>query len=66
MDFGKAILRGIAGSRMKRKDVALALGVSTHYIHDLCNNNKRASIPLLLSMCELFDVKLSTFISWGE
>lgn len=66
MDFGKAILRAIAGSRMKRKDVASALDVSTNYIHDLCNNQKLPSLKLLVAMTELFNVKLSTLISWGE
>lgn len=66
MDFGKAILRGIAGSRMKRKEVALALGKSMNYIHDLCNNQKQPSLNLLLAMSELFGVKLSVLIAWGE
>lgn len=66
MNFGKAVLMGMASIGMKRKELAEALGKSINYIHDICNNQKQPSLNLLMEMANLFHVKLSTLISWGE
>jgi len=66
MNFGKAVLMGIGGKKMKRKDLALTLNIPLSYAHDICNNNEQPSLNLLIEMAELFEVRLSTFISWGE
>lgn len=66
MDFGKAVLMGIASKRMKRKQVALDLGISINYLYAICNNQKTPSLNLFINMSDLFGINLSELISWGE
>ncbi len=66
MDFGKAVLMGIASKRMKRKQVALDLGISINYLYAICNNQKTPSLSLLLAMSDLFGMPLSSLIKLGE
>jgi len=66
MDYGKAVSMGITGSGMKKKEVAFAIGVSANYLYDVCNNRKPPGLNLLENLSELFKVKLSTLIRWGE
>lgn len=66
MDFGKSVLMGMNGARMKPKEVAPALSISINYLYDICNNQKTPSLGLLIAMSDLFNVKLSTLIAWGE
>jgi len=66
MDYGKAISMGITGSRMSKKEVAIAIGVSANYLYDVCNNRKPPGLNLLENLSNLFNVKLSTLIRYGE
>lgn len=66
MDFGKAVLMGIASKRMKSKEVALSLNITINYLYDICNNQKAPSLSLLIAMSDLFDMPLSSLIKLGE
>lgn len=66
MNIGKSIGVGIALRNIKSKDIASNLGVTQVTVSNWRQSKRDPSIENIEKMAELFGVKVSTFIEWGE
>ena len=66
MNIGRSIGVGIALRNIKSKDIASNLGVTQVTVSNWRQSKRDPSIENIEKMAELFGVKVSTFIAWGE
>ncbi len=66
MNIGRSIGVGIALRNIKSKDIASNLGVTQVTVSNWRQSKRDPSVENIEKMAELFGVKVSTFIAWGE
>ena len=57
---------GLADKNKRQKWLAEQLSKSPAYISNLCKGEKTPTITTLPLLASVFNVKVSTFIAWGE
>lgn len=66
MNLGKSIRIGLANKNLTKRWLSERLEVSPGYVSDLCNEKQRPNLERVEQMAQLFGVKVSEFIAWGE
>ena len=66
MDIGKSINVGCALFNCNKNELASYIGKSTVTVSQYCNGHTEPSMKTLGLIAKFFEVKVSTFIEWGE
>lgn len=63
----ESVKEGVYRRRMTQRSFAAKMGFTEVYVSHLCNNiDSSTSTRTAQKMADIFRVKLSEFISWGE
>ena len=65
MNVGKSITIALFDKGMKKRELAVALGVTPHTVTNLCAS-KTCAGDRLAKLCEIFEMDASEFIALGE
>ena len=66
MDIEKSIRTGLAIRKMTPADVRKCVNKSAQTVSYWMNNKSNPTLSDLEKLAKLFEVKVSTFIEWGE
>ena len=66
MNIGKSINIGCALFNCNKNELAASIGKSVVTVSQYANGHTDPSMKSLELMAEFFNVKVSTFIEWGE
>lgn len=66
MDSAKSIRVALAKKGLKNKWLAEKMDVKPQYITNLCNGGATLGINGIAQVSDIFGVKVSEFIAWGE
>ena len=66
MDSAQSIRVGLARKGLKNKWLADKMSVRPQYITNLCRGDATLGINGIIQVADIFGVKVSEFIAWGE
>ena len=66
MDSSRSIRVALAKKNVKSRWLADKMNVKPQYITNLCNGRSELGINGIIQMSDIFGVKVSEFIAWGE